>query len=152
MPRTRGERGGGTLSAAINGPSEEDKTNDVEDGLREPLLSRHGDGDAGDGDNSGRAAETENDDTTTAAAAVAEKEGVPETKPSSFIDLFFFADRVSRGVIEGQRMDVVIAVWGQGIHVGVTTVPAAPQQQQQQQLLCSSIRIRIWCQMLSSEV
>lgn len=115
MPRTRGERGGGTLGAAINGPGEEDKTNDVEDGLREPLLSRHDDGDAGDGDNSGRAAETENDDT--AAAAVTEKEAGPETKPSSFIDLFFFADRVSRGVTEGQSLGALVAVSGQDASV-----------------------------------
>lgn len=123
MPRTRGEIGGGTLSAAINGPSEEDKTNDIEDGLREPLLSRHGDGDAGDGDNSVRAAETQNDDTTAVAAVTEQKEAGPETKPSSFVDLFFFADRVSRGVTEGQRVDALITVW-----VRVSMLVLLPQQ------------------------
>ena len=121
MPRTRGERGGGTLSA--KGPSEEDKIDDIEDGLQEPLLSKHGDGDAGDRDNSGRLAETENDDT--AAAAMTEKGGGPETKPSSFVDLFFFADRVSRGVTKGETMDALTTMSGQAMHVSVTAAAAA---------------------------
>ena len=108
MPTTRGTIGSGRLNAAINESNEDDKHGDVEDGLRQPLLSRQGDGDAGDRDTSGCAETANYDDDTGAAAAETEKEAGPVTKPSSFIDLFFFADMVSCGVIYGKRMDALM--------------------------------------------
>lgn len=105
MSGVRDRRGARSLLSSINNPSENSNAGDVEDGLKEPLLSRRDvDADkfaadrvvgAGDSALDGDAEEERASTSTAAAAAVDEEKAAATTEPAPFFDLFLFADKVA---------------------------------------------------------
>lgn len=95
MPGARRETGARNIGYAINGANEEVKTGDVEDGLREPLLSGREGVDLGDEDNIAHKGGVRDEDAENKDGGLTkDKDGKAVAKPSSFVDLFFFADKV----------------------------------------------------------
>lgn len=89
MPPARGDTGRtGGLGATINSSYEEEKIEDEENGLRQPLLQQRDGGADAVADSQGGVYSADG------KTHVADKEAKAAAKPAPLSDLFFFADKV----------------------------------------------------------